>query len=134
MNKNQHPVANENTPPQARDLAATRPGVILMWGVPIAAILSTNFGLWAPQPTLFIIAGALIWMGIGCLLNARRCGRVHCRFTGPWFLLAGLVPLMVGFGILDLSTGQWNIFSAVTTFGALGIWYFSEKILGTYRG
>jgi len=25
-------------------------------------------------------------MGTACILNARRCGRTHCRYTGPYYL------------------------------------------------
>ena len=28
--------------------------------------------------------------GEGCLANATRCGRVHCYFTGPLYILAAL--------------------------------------------
>jgi hypothetical protein len=25
-------------------------------------------------------------MGTACILNAKRCGRTHCRYTGPYYL------------------------------------------------
>src|SRR6266446_6699546 len=31
---------------------------------------------------------SFVVMGAACLLNAARCGRVHCWFTGPFFILA----------------------------------------------
>lgn len=29
-------------------------------------------------------------MGLACLANAARCRRMHCYFTGPYFLLLAL--------------------------------------------
>jgi hypothetical protein len=49
---------------------------------------------------------ALIWTGTACILNARRCNRTHCRYTGPYYL-AMIVPVialgagLVTVGILD---------------------------------
>jgi Ca2+/Na+ antiporter len=37
---------------------------------------------------------ALIWMGSACILNARRCGRTHCRYTGPYYLVM-IVPVLL---------------------------------------
>jgi hypothetical protein len=36
---------------------------------------------------------ALICMGTGCMLNARRCNRTHCRYTGL-YSPAMTVPVM----------------------------------------
>lgn len=52
----------------------------LAWWLPQAAIVA---GLIAPVPIRTVIwIIALIWMGTACLMNARRCGRTHCRYTG----------------------------------------------------
>jgi len=46
--------------------------------------------------------GSYAWMGVGCVINAARCGRLHCYFTGPMFLLGALAIFLVGFEYLDL--------------------------------
>ena len=56
----------------------------LAWWIPKAAILAALF---IPPPArtgIWIIA--LVWMGTACILNSRRCGRTHCRYTGPYYL------------------------------------------------
>lgn len=59
-------------------------------------------GLFAAAPVRAAIwTIALAWMGSACILNARRCGRTHCRFTGPYYL-ATIIPV-IGFG-----SGQRN--------------------------
>jgi hypothetical protein len=52
--------------------------------------------LWAP---------ALLAAGTACLINAARCGRLHCYFTGPLFLLAAGVTLLRSLGIAPI---RWN--------------------------
>jgi hypothetical protein len=32
-------------------------------------------------------------MGVACIVNALRCGRVHCYLTGPFFLLMAVIAL-----------------------------------------
>ena len=47
-------------------------------------------------------------MAAECLVNARRCGRMHCYFTGPFLILMGLVGLSYGFGALPLGSSGWT--------------------------
>jgi hypothetical protein len=65
---------------------------LLAWWVPHAAIVA---GLFVPVPVRAAIwTIALIWMGMACILNARQCGRTHCRYTGPYYL-AMIVPVLL---------------------------------------
>jgi hypothetical protein len=78
---------------------------LLAWWLPSATIVA---GLFAPIPTPTVIwSVALAWMGIACVLNARQCGRTHCRYSGPYYL-AMIVPVaVVGLGIAPLSPYGW---------------------------
>jgi hypothetical protein len=69
-----------------------------VWGMPAAAMLLAL--LFEPKMRGIIWIAMLLWMGAACLVNARRCDRTHCRYTGPFFLaMAGLVVLfMAGLG------------------------------------
>jgi hypothetical protein len=42
-------------------------------------------------------------------LNAKRCGRTHCRYTGPFpYYLAMILPVLaLAFGPLSASTYTW---------------------------
>ena len=62
-----------------RDLTAS-PAAYLLWYVPIAAIIAGSF--WTPGRD-WLWASAFAVMGIGCVVNASRCQRLHCYFTGP---------------------------------------------------
>src|ERR1700724_1040258 len=65
---------------------------LLAWWIPQAAMLA---GLFIPVPVRTVVwIIALIWMGTACILNAGRCGRTHCRYTGA-YNLAVIAPVLV---------------------------------------
>ncbi|MFP6706225.1 MAG: hypothetical protein VCE75_09380 [Alphaproteobacteria bacterium] len=55
---------------------------MLAWGLPMAAMVGSV--LVDPFIKTLIWIMALTWMGGACLLNACRCGRTHCFYTGPF--------------------------------------------------
>jgi len=62
-----------------RDLVQSR-AALLIWCVPAALIVVG--AAWPVARTALWIPSFLV-MGVACLLNARRCGRLHCHLTGP---------------------------------------------------
>lgn len=119
---------------EAEDRAGSAKGFVLSWGIPIAMVLSVNFlGLSAFASQALVIA-ALGWMGVACLLNFRRCGRVHCIFTGLWFLLGAALLLAGLTGALPLTNDQATLAANATFFGALVLWFLPERIWGKYWG
>jgi len=72
-------------------------------------------------------------MATGCLVNARRCGRTHCYFTGPFFILMALASLFFGIGSLPLGSSGWNWIGGVTLCGAVILGCVPELLLGKYR-
>jgi len=70
---------------------------------------------------------------VACIVNALRCGRVHCYVTGPFFLLMALVALSYGLGILHLGANGWNLLGLVGLVGVLALWYLPEMFFGKYR-
>ena len=55
----------------------------LAWWLPTVAVFAA---LLAPVPVrVGIWAVMFAWMGTACILNFRRCGRTHCRYTGPYY-------------------------------------------------
>ena len=101
--------------------------------LPVAVIaLSGNFDL-GNGARAAVWAVCLGVMASGCLINARRCGRLHCYFTGPFFILMALASLSYGFGWLPLGTSGWNWIGAVTLCGAVILSCVPELLLGKYR-
>lgn len=101
-----------------------------VWGFPTAAMLAAT--LLEPTLRAVVWAAMLIWMGGACVANSRRCGRTHCRYTGPFFLfMAGIVVVYVT-GIAPLGPHGWEILGLTTVVGNGLIWWGSERLLGTF--
>ena len=88
-----------------KDLLSSRWAMLLLWIGPWVLILST--GGTNSIIHAFVWTFAFSVAGVACLVNARRCGRLHCFFTGPVFLLAALASLLYGLDILPLGGHGW---------------------------
>jgi len=101
----------------------------LAWGLPTAALAG---GLFVDVPIRIIVwIIALAWMGTACILNARRCGRTHCRFTGPYYLAMIIPVLALGFAPTGLY--GWLALGTLIVFGSMTIWWATERAWGKFR-
>jgi len=123
---------NETGPTERRDWVSGPASYVLARGSPSAAMVAA---IWAaPGLRAVVWAAALVWMGTACLVNARRCGRGHCRFTGPFFLVMALVVALHGLGAIPLGPRGWAWIGIATALGTAAIWILSERLMGRYRG
>jgi hypothetical protein len=100
----------------------------LIWGIPAAALFAS------PQRYLVIAWPVLLtFMGAACILNARRCGRVHCYLTGPFFLVLAVLSLLYGVGMLPLGAHGWSTLSALLVIGTAVLICLPEWLVGRYR-
>lgn len=77
-----------------------QPGMgFVWWCLPLAAGLAANYFASSPRATALVWMVSFVWMGTGCILNARRCRRLHCYLSGPAFFLgaAALASFESGF-------------------------------------
>jgi len=100
------------------------------WWLPYAAIFAALF-VAVPIRTVIWIA-ALIWMGTACILNARRCHRTHCRFTGPYYLAMTVPVLALGSGIVSAEIYGWVALAALIVAGSKFIWWATERVWGKF--
>jgi hypothetical protein len=107
----------------------TRANVVAWW-VPKCAIF---VAMLAPAPVRAAVwITALIWMGAACFLNAHRCGRTHCRYTGP-FYLAMIVPvILLATDIVSTSFRGWLGLAVFILLGGWIIWWATERGWGKY--
>jgi hypothetical protein len=112
----------------SRDWLASTSSNLLAWWTPHAALL---IGLFVPVPVRVVVwTVALLWMGTACILNARRCGRTHCRYTGP-FYLAMIVPVLA-FGVISSNIYEWSTMAAIIIGGSKLIWWATERAWGKF--
>src|SRR6266853_4847450 len=100
----------------ARDWAGNIRSYGLIWGLPIATIA---IGLTVDVPVRTVVwVVALGWMGTACVLNARRCGRTHCKYTGPYFF-AMIVPVpALGTDVISAGVYEWLAVGVVIILGS----------------
>jgi hypothetical protein len=75
---------------------------------------------------------ALAWMGTACFLNARRCGRTHCRFTGPYYLAMIVPVLTLGLGVISAGSYAWVVLGVVIVLGDKIVWWATERAWGKF--
>jgi hypothetical protein len=102
----------------------------LAWWIPKGAIVAA---LLIPPPArtgMWIIA--LIWMGIACILNSRRCGRTHCRYTGPYYLAMIAPVLVLASGVISVNFYAWLALAVLILGGSMIIWWATERTWGRF--
>jgi hypothetical protein len=117
----------------SQDLLSDRLGTIAIYWLPVAVLVASGFFAITNRWRAAIWAAALMTMGAGCVLNALRCGRVHCYATGPFLVLMAAIAVLYGTGLLPLGSRGWNAIALVTLVGGLGLYYLPELLFGRYR-
>ena len=123
--------APSNSGSPERDLLCTWPTGFLLWCAPWFAFALGFFVSPALKTVLWTLSLGL--MGTMCLLNASRCGRVHCYFTGPFFVLGAVTSLGYGIGLLPFGPPGWKWIGDITIIGAILLSCIPELVLGRYR-
>jgi hypothetical protein len=95
---------------KSRDLVLSWQAIFL-WCLPVIALIVGSY--WRDARLLLWIPSFLV-MGIACMVNARRCGRIHCYVTGPLSLLAIGYIVLAQFHVLPMNAGDFlNSFLAI---------------------
>src|SRR5262245_30472993 len=114
----------------SRDWLSSPRASALAWWLPKAAIVAGLFFPPAARTGTWIIA--LVWMGTACILNSRRCGRTHCRYTGPYYL-AMIVPVLVlASGVIPIDFYAWLSLAVLILGGSMIIWWATERAWGKF--
>jgi hypothetical protein len=108
--------------------------VVWLWGVPVAALVATSV-LANTNRIALSLAGSLfvagtVWIAVGCWLNARHCGRVHCRLASVHYPVLAADGTLYVAGLIQVPyfwDWYWAAFSLVLIAG-----FALERILGKY--
>ncbi len=117
---------------RGRDLAGGMLRPLIVFGLPTLAVLGTGFGGFSGRVLAVVWPLAFLWLGIACLANAVRCGRVHCWFTGPFFLLLAVLSFLLGAEILTLGGNGWTVLRNTFAIGGVALYFLPETIWGRY--
>ncbi len=113
----------------ANDWAGAGKRRLVIWGLPALVLVVTGYlGLELHAWPLL-----LLWMGVACVLNARRCRRLHCYFTGPFFIAMSAMSLLHGLKLVSLGPDGWNWLGGTIIVGWLVLHYGIEAVFGKYR-
>ena len=113
------------------DWVANKNRFILTWGLPAILMVITGVMQRAPMVTGTIWVVALSWMSFACLRNARHCGRMHCYFSGPFFLLGAVLTLTTAMRWTDVLTlNELGLFLLI---GTPLVCILPEVFWGTYK-
>jgi len=87
--------------------------VVWLWVVPIMGLIAASALVNTNRTSLPVAGGAFVagtlWIALGCLLNARHCGRLHCRLAAIAYpvlaavgvaYVAGVVPRPLLLGLV----------------------------------
>jgi len=132
---------NECATAKEGDLLGSRWAASLLWWGPAVLIIGTgsigldSVGTGSTGNIIHTAAWTLAFTvgAAGCLTNARRCGRLHCFFTGPLYLLAAVSSLLYGLGMLPLGHEGWNWILGAAAVGTLFAIYGLERVFGKYK-
>ncbi len=122
----------QENPTHDSDFLNDRVISFLIWRAPAVVMVVAALVEIGPIARGVTWALSLSVFGVGCLANAMRCGRRHCFYTGPFFLVMALGSLMYGFGVLPMGSSGWAIIGVTTLVGAVVLTYLPERIWGKY--
>lgn len=113
----------------ATDLVGGFKGLVV-WVLPTVLLLVAADNRW---PYLVVVWPALLTlMGVACVVNARRCRRVHCFATGPFFLLLAVLSLLYGIHALPLGAQGWQWLGGTLLIGSVVLCCVPEWLFGKY--
>jgi hypothetical protein len=111
---------NEQPANERRKDWVDRPGMgFVWWCLPLGIGVASNFFAMSARATALIWMVSFLWMGTGCILNARRCHRLHCYISGPVFFLGAAALALFAAGIALLGLHSLNNIVGLTLSVAL---------------
>lgn len=117
----------------SRDILSNGWLAVVLFCLPAIAIAVTGTTECSAGWRTVVWTVALTTLGIACVVNAVRCGRLHCYLTGPFFLAMAVVTLLYGLGAVPLGANGWNLIGLTILAGAIVLCCLPELFLGKYR-
>lgn len=116
----------------AKDLLTRRGTAILVYAAPTLAIVVMGGQGVAETGRTLVWTLAFTVIGVACVVNAVRCGRVHCFFTGPFYLLLAFASLLHGLRVVSLGPNGRQWLGLVAIVGTVVFLTVPERLWGRY--
>jgi hypothetical protein len=120
----------DNTIQASKDWLGSTRANALAWWIPQGALVAALFVPVPFRAAVWVVA--LAWMGTACILNARRCGRTHCRYTAPYYLGMIAPVLLLAAGVVSARSFGWLILGVLILAGSKIIWWATEHAWGKF--
>jgi hypothetical protein len=117
-------------PPDGGDWLNSAGASLLAWWLPKFVIFVTILVTFPLRTAVWVVA--LLWMGIACILNARRCGRTHCRYTGPYYLAMIMPVLALASRPISANIYMWVALALLIFVGGWTVRWTTEQKWGRY--
>jgi hypothetical protein len=92
-----------------------RPGMgFVWWCLPLGLGVAAKFLTSSARSSAIVWVMMFVWMGTGCILNARRCHRLHCYISGPAFFLGAGALALFAMGVAPLGEHSLNKLVGIT--------------------
>jgi len=102
-----------------RDWVSGIGSFIVAWGLPLSSVVVTS--VFFEQAISRVWPIAFAWMGTACLINAGRCGRTHCYFTGAFFVVIAILSFLYALNLIHLGERGWGTIGATALLGGISI-------------
>lgn len=96
----------------------------VLWKFPNGlTVLGFAIFWWWPLAAGALWSAGFLWTGAACTVNSLICKRVHCFFTGPLYLVLGLLSLGKILGLTQLNWAYiWLAYVVVWTAARIPEW------------
>ena len=118
---------------QSYDLLSRPLPAFLLYCIPALLIVVTARADVSARTRTIAWTVSLVVLGTACIANSVRCGRMHCYFTGPFFLVMALATVLYDKGLLPIGNNGWNLLGLAILVGAIAFCCIPEVLWGKYR-
>lgn len=118
---------------RSRDLLSHGWLTALLYCVPALVILITARADVGDSFRTVAWTVSLVVLGIACIANAARCGRMHCYFTGPFFFVMAVATVLYDKRLMRLGHNGWGVLGLAILIGAIALCCIPEALWGRYR-
>lgn len=74
-----------------------------VWQVPYFLLIAGIVAFWFnTEWSGWLWFAGFSWLGVACISNALHCKRKHCFFTGPVYLILGIISLLINLNLLSI--------------------------------